>query len=378
MLPLPDHSFIKRDEWIVLIVALLKVFFVFVSVYFTYRFFTFNELLHFSNFLYPEDTLVRFTSYLKTWDANWYLYLADQGYTGGPSNAFYPLYPFLIFLLKPFFGLFLSGLILSNVFFVGSVYLLYRLVRKIYSRSIALLSALLLVVFPTSFYFSLIYTESLFLFLALATFVGMYERRFWLAALCSGLAIFTKAQGVFLFFPLLITVLAHRKSVKDFLVLLGPVLGFVLLHSLLFVLTGEWWSLFKAQQFFVAGFSLRQLFSPMDWLLTDFLRTDLAWHGFVNSILDRTFFVGFLLLLAAGFRRLDLRLTLFLFAMGLVPALSGPLMAYTRYLLVGFPLFILLALFLQHRKYVTVGVGAVLFVFQFYLILRHTTNEWVA
>lgn len=65
-------------------------------------------------------------------------------------------------------------------------------------------------------------------------------------------------------------------------------------------------------------------------------------HGMVDSLLDRCFFVLFLILLPAIWR---MNMTYFCYALlsGLVPAMSNQFLSYTRFLVLCFPVFIAMA-----------------------------------
>ncbi len=100
-------------------------------------------------------------------DGEHYLSIAIIGYKG-LEQAFFPAYPKLIgFLASPFYADFFSallsttlvGLILSNLFLLLALVILWDLVRLDYSKKIAHLTIILLLLFPTSFYFGSLYNE---------------------------------------------------------------------------------------------------------------------------------------------------------------------------------------------------------------------------
>ena len=82
------------------------------------------------------------------WDSGWYLQIAKTGYStliGGPgptlgqaNYGFFPLYPLIVKFFAFFTGHhFLVGLILSNLFLIGSAWLLFEIVRKNYGEETA-------------------------------------------------------------------------------------------------------------------------------------------------------------------------------------------------------------------------------------------------
>jgi Gpi18-like mannosyltransferase len=116
----------------------------------------------------------------KNWDANWYLGIAHDGYAAHKySTAFFPLYPALLHL-----GGFLchdlrdDGYVISNALLLASCLLLWKLVVRDYRRrEVADRAVIFLLFCPVSFFFSTIYTESLFFFLMLALAYLATERR---------------------------------------------------------------------------------------------------------------------------------------------------------------------------------------------------------
>ncbi len=160
--------------------------------------------------IFPLDIFAR-------WDSRWYFSIIKDGYqppaqwgVSYSNMAFFPLYPYLVKSLG-WFGLdlpngyyILIGLILSNLCFLGSVALLYKLiVGPLGFRHAAAQRALvLLFVFPASFFFSSFYPESLFLFLTLAAFALAFEERWLLTGICTALAILARPQGIVLAFAL--------------------------------------------------------------------------------------------------------------------------------------------------------------------------------
>lgn len=149
-------------------------------------------------------------------DANWYINIADSGYSALPDISqqqnyhFFPLYPFLIRLTGELAGLGGSrvgyaviGVILSHLFFFISLILLYRLSALALNDSrLATLAVWVLAVFPSSYVFSMTYAESLFLMLSLGAALVAYTIRrrpppilVFLAGLLAALATLTRPQG---------------------------------------------------------------------------------------------------------------------------------------------------------------------------------------
>ena len=139
------------------------------------------------------------------WDAVWYPTIATDGYHYVPGSelyaestvAFFPLYPLLIAVLKSIIGSALvAGMLISNVAFIGALMLLYRLTSDFANRQVARRTIFYLAAFPSSFFFSVAYTESLFLLLVLGATCLARSRRWGTAALLGALATATRKPGI--------------------------------------------------------------------------------------------------------------------------------------------------------------------------------------
>jgi hypothetical protein len=147
------------------------------------------------------------------WDSVWFLRIAEHGYgaASGVASAFYPLYPLTLAGLGRALGghYVLAGILVSLSAALASFLLLYRLAEDRLGADGARRAVLYLAVFPMSLFLQAVYSESLFLALALAAFV-LGERRRWLGAgVMTGLAVLTRIAGVALL-PALV-VMAWRR-----------------------------------------------------------------------------------------------------------------------------------------------------------------------
>ena len=128
-----------------------------------------------------------------------YLNIAEKGYEYGLTQAFFPLYPLMIrFLTAIINNPLWSALIISHLSFIGFAYFFIKLGRLDFKLKQISMSWLWLLIFPTSFFFFGVYTESLFLLLAAATLYNARKRQFWLAAMLAGLASGSRIIGIFL------------------------------------------------------------------------------------------------------------------------------------------------------------------------------------
>lgn len=140
---------------------------------------------------------------LGRWDSVWYLAIAGAGYGDGAREAFFPLYPLLVRLAgAPLGSALVGGALVSTALLGAALVVLHRLVALDHGRAVARNAVLVTALFPMSFFFSAVYSESLFLALSVgAVYAARRERWAWAGAL-GGLAAMTRSAGVVLLVPL--------------------------------------------------------------------------------------------------------------------------------------------------------------------------------
>jgi hypothetical protein len=147
-----------------------------------------------------------FVSGLAAWDGDWYARILSNGYDYDEDRAsnvaFFPAFPLVASILTAVTGMRaeLALVLVSNSFFCLAFVLLAKYWNARFgtdvshSRDFVLLSFGL---FPTTFYFRMAYTESMFVCLAIAALYGMYRK--WPLAIIApliGVATATRAVGV--------------------------------------------------------------------------------------------------------------------------------------------------------------------------------------
>jgi len=144
---------------------------------------------------------------LANWDGVYFSRIAECGYEYEQFQAFFPLLPLLsrhisrplvaYAHIPPSVALVISGVLLSNVCFVLSALVLYRLGMVVLNNErLARLAALLYCITPASIFMSAMYTESMF---ALLVFTGhlLLEHNFhMLAAFVVALAGCTRSNSM--------------------------------------------------------------------------------------------------------------------------------------------------------------------------------------
>ncbi len=153
-------------------------------------------------------------------DGEHYLSISIFGYKS-LQQAFFPVYPLLIsffsnpnpyHLLASLINSTITGLIISNTCFVLSLIFLWELIKIDYSNKIAYSVIILIIVFPTSFYFGSVYNESLFLLLSVLSFYFARKGLWFYAGVVGAIASATRIFGVLLLPALLVE--AWRQKIK--------------------------------------------------------------------------------------------------------------------------------------------------------------------
>ena len=160
------------------------------------------------------------------WDNNWYYGVIYDGYPNEPTGhaegnaaawAFFPLDAMLIriFSINGRFDYRTTGFILNNLFFLAGVLASYKyilLTRK--DANLALIYILLMSFGPYCFYFSCLYTESLFMLLTICVFIEMQQEHYIRMGIFGLLLSGCRATGIFVVFSVLIFIIKKHISKK--------------------------------------------------------------------------------------------------------------------------------------------------------------------
>ena len=307
---------------------------------------------------------------LLQWDSEWYFKIATEGYryNGDPTIqqtiVFYPLYPTLARGLAAIGGLTPADalLLVSNAAGLLAIVALFKLVREEFGDQLALTTTALLSFFPTSVLLSAGYTEPLELLLVVSFFLALNQKRYLPAALLAGLAVAGRSTGIVLL-PVLLWEMWLNRDQKPFLPALLP--------CVLLATSGIWlfmiylWSSFGDPFVFADG---QVAFHPETTLATRLIAA-LKFEPVTRMILndwnpwgqDSWFTLLFIVLIGVGWFRLRSSWTLFAIGVLLLPYLTlsgGPagFVSMSRFNLVSFPLFVVLADLVLRRQWLLAGV----------------------
>jgi hypothetical protein len=140
------------------------------------------------------------------WDSVWYLTIAKSGYDHETARtAFFPLYPLSVHGVGFVTGSdLLAGVLVSLVSFGVALVLLYRLVALELDAELARLVVLLVAFCPMAYFFSAVYSESLFLALSIGCIWQARNGRWAWAGILGGLGAAERATGIALVIPLVL------------------------------------------------------------------------------------------------------------------------------------------------------------------------------
>ena len=311
----------------------------------------FNAGSFFSAYAHWPEPGITLSSRLSTWDSAHYLILSERGYQAGShSCAFYPLWPALIHAatVLTFGHRLLAGLLLANGLSLVAFWLFYRLVERHYGAEIGRKALVLLLVFPGAIFFCFPYFRIALLGDGADSFLGLENQRYFWPCVMAFFLPLTKAIGVFLVFPIAWHLYEQKKPWKYWLLLLAPVLGYAAYFGVMYAQTGNAFEGFEAQKAYPNSPSIKNMLN-LPGIFNAFVNVGTI-SGMMDSALDRGFFILFLALLPLIYR---MNRTWFFYTLpaGLVPAMTSWFMSYRRYIMVGFPIFIVLAQLLQKPEH---------------------------
>ena len=178
-----------------------------------------SALVFYGQALGPPRRLLEIWS---RWDAPHYLDLATYGYQPGGEIGlylvFYPLYPWLTRVAAVFAGgdVLVGAFLVSAVASVVAAVLLERLAAIDEPPRIAREAVWFFLIFPTSYFLHIPYTESLFIALTLGCFLMARRERWLLAGMLGGLAALARVNGLVLIPALLVEAALQYRATRRF------------------------------------------------------------------------------------------------------------------------------------------------------------------
>lgn len=295
-------------------------------------------------------------------------YLNEIGYHDGTNFyqsvwAFFPFYPILITITKNVTGLNIDSslLAISLIFSLSLFVLFYFLIKELYGRSSeALFFVLLLITMPFHYYFSVFYTESIFLFLIIGNFYAVLKRKYLIMFLMIIPLILIRPNGIIILIPLYLFMLEHegllkrykfnfrgifnKKNIKLSLYFFSGPIAFLGYAIYQYYLTGEFFAFSIAQKGWYRDFMF-PLFA--------FFR-----HGDMATQFNSVYTILFILLAVIVWKKTPLSFNILIWLSLLLPLTSGSVMSMPRFISVIFPFTIIIGkqIFKMKNKWGLLGI----------------------
>jgi hypothetical protein len=257
----------------------------------------------------------------------------------------------------------LVGLVISHAAFGISLFFLYQIWKLDFSEKIARRAAGFLLVFPTSFFLVSVYSESLFLLLAVLAMWLARKRSWWWSFGCIGLAAVTRLPGILLIIPVgwewtrwcwqSKKPVISRKTAGLISLALLPLILLMISHSRVYA---DPLKFIQAQGELANGRSTSGIVAPMvmiwRYLKILFTVSPQVYEWWVallelgsGALAAVTIWFSFKLKFPALYQ-------LYSLAMIFLPFASGTLSGFPRYLIIVFPLYIVLAHLTQTWRWI--------------------------
>lgn len=314
------------------------------------------------------------------WDSEYYLGIAVGGYDDPAAGRvstqasdtpviknysffpFYPAlmavlkYPFILFGLGPIAAATAAGALISLLGTLAGMVALYHLTRTLFDESSAGRAAFYMLIFPTAFFFAMLYTEGLFVGLAFWSLL-LAKRKHWLwAGALAALAALTRAHGAALALPLIIlwwqqtdpaNRLALLKTGRGWLPLIAALMPLAAYAAWRVSALGQGWALLQPGYFSRGLLNLGSTLGSINYMFP---------HAFKESSAGVTLGIEIFSVLLAVIAsiwlwRRDTALAAFSLAVVTLSVFSGSFQSLARYMLIAPALYIFLANLGRHPTF---------------------------
>lgn len=352
-------------------------------------------------FTHPYSPESKFPYLLWIWgnfDGFYYTSIAQRGYYSN-EEPFFPFYPLIVNLVSSIFSLpsLVSALLVSHLALIVSLIIIGKILLLDGKGSLVSFLWLIVLLFPSSFFYGAAYNDSLFLLWASLT-IYFARRRFWgIASMGGALATLTRLNGLVLLFFILCEYVVERARLSDtswefrrlmretkkifshypqiikdkiYMVALIP-LAFLGYLFYIEVVRGDWNLVFSSMKMWnqdKVTFPL-QVFWRYIKIVVLYPTFKLNyWVAFFElfSVLTYVFFIVY------SYKKIRVSYWIFFVVSILIPSLTGTFQGMPRYGLHLYPFFLSVALFLSQKRfftkfiYFTVSISLFLFAIMFF------------
>lgn len=321
-------------------------------------------------------------------DGAYYLLIAQNGYT--VNAGFFPLFPLSIHFLASFLGntkaiselQFFTALSLVSLFFLSSLIAFYKLVRLDYKNNIAIWSIVFILLFPTSFFFAAIYSESLFLLLLILSFYYARKRNWLLASIFAMFLTAARFVGIAILPALLFEFYTSEKTLiktKTLALLIAP-LGIISYCWYNLQKWGDAFYFIQVQGNFQNNREVEGIV-PLPQTIFRYIKIFFTvspnqYEWFVAILEFSVFIFAILMIYIAWKKKIRLSYLIFSIIAFLIPISTGTFSGLPRYILPLFPIFIGLALL--KSKFIKISYAVISFILLFFLLMLFSKGYFVA
>ncbi len=301
---------------------------------------------------------------VKKNDSYWYQRIAtngypkinnkrDLGYSNGPDFkqsewAFFPLYPGMNAITSNIFNISFdtSAFIWSILFSLLSVLGIYWFGLIFFKdQLLALFCTLIIFCFPFSFYYSMFYTEAVFMTFTIFSFICIHYKRYLFLSLLLIPLTLIRPNGIIILIPLYLYFLEQKKIIQHINIDWKRLLDKKnILQSLFFISAPVTFFAYAFYQYEMTGYPFAFSIAQAGWykeltfpLFSFFRRGDVATQ--FNSV----FAIIVILYFISVWKKLPLSLSILVLLSLLTPLCAGSVTSMTRYVSVLFPLFMILS-----------------------------------
>ena len=334
-------------------------------------------------------------AFLEAWaryDACWYVTIAQSGYTASTigsypdmRSALFPLFPALVTILTPVTrNAMLAGLIVSNACLLIFLVLLWQIVRLDWSADVARRAVWVYLLFPSAFFLSGVYSESVLLATTAGALLAARLERWIVAGVLAGVAVLARPVGAMAIVPVLFEFLSRSGAASPSAgpagVRRSPALLVGTLTPTLIAVAG--YLVFAAATFgdplatLDGQASVRGPLGPPWRPFIELWQQGAQLHSFDHSIIDALLAVVAVATVPLIYTRVRASYACYACLIVLIP-LSGTLISFNRLLLPSFPHAILLAQ-IAKRPLAVAAIFVPLGVLEAILMAAFATWHWVA
>jgi len=324
----------------------------------------------------PSHTFSQLPYLIWVWanfDGFYYISIVKRGYFSG-EEPFFPLYPFLISIftfdaISPL----ISALFISHVAILAALVMVGKMLILDGKKNLIHLMYMILILFPTSFFYGAVYNDSLFFFLATLSLYFARKRLWFFSSVSGAFATLARLNGLALIFPIVGEYLFKeekdvilaikrlpivvKKTFSLIQIIQSRIYSVVLiplafLSYLLYVqiVRGSWSVVFSSMKVW----NQDQITFPLQvvWRYVKIIILHPTFQrNYWIAVFEAASVALYVFLMVYSFKKIRLSYWIFFVISILIPSVTGTFQGMPRYGLHLYPFFFALSLFLEKRQW---------------------------